>query len=564
MKIDTIHIHNFRGIIDQTFQIGDYSLLVGANNTGKTTVMDCIRAFYEKDGYSYKSDRDAPKKGKEDGESFIEIEYCLSDEEYDSLAENYKVAPNRLKVKKSFETSEKLSDGRSAKGVIRGFTREGDYSGESFYGARNVQNGKLGELIYIPASNDVTEFTKFSGPSALRDLVTNILTNVLNESQDYNELRSSIEKFSSQIKAIESKNNQSVNVFEEELNQMLTPWETSFRINIEAPEVPEIIKSMTKYYLSDNNLACEQDIENYGSGFQRHFIYSLITIGNKYLSSPKNSTKKEFSPQLSLLLFEEPEAFLHPPQQIKLAHDLKKLGKKSTWQILCSTHSPSFVSRAVEDVPSIIHFDKNCGIVSTHQINKEQLGSLLDSNLKIIQILKKYPKSKEKLLDEDSSPEINLIKYFMTLNPDRASAFFSEIVLLVEGPSEVYLINKLLEEEKIIPKNNIYVFDCLGKYNIHRFMNLFGALGIFHSVLYDGDNEENEHQEINDLIENNKNKYTLKINKLPKNLEESLGVNKIEDNYKKPQHLLYLYINQKINQEKLNNFIDIIKGLIAN
>ena len=23
MKIDTIHIHNFRGIIDQTFQLGD-------------------------------------------------------------------------------------------------------------------------------------------------------------------------------------------------------------------------------------------------------------------------------------------------------------------------------------------------------------------------------------------------------------------------------------------------------------------------------------------------------------------------------------------------------------
>jgi hypothetical protein len=133
-------------------------------------------------------------------------------------------------VKKSFETSEKLSDGKPAKGVIRGFTREGVYSGESFYGAKNVQNGKLGEIIYIPASNDVTEFTKFSGPSALRDLVTNILTNVLNENQSYTELTSSIENFSSKIKTIESKNNQSVNVFEEELNQMLTPWELAYKL----------------------------------------------------------------------------------------------------------------------------------------------------------------------------------------------------------------------------------------------------------------------------------------------------------------------------------------------
>ena len=204
---------------------------------------------------------------------------------------------------------------------------------------------------------------------------------------------------------------------------------------------------MTKYYLTDNNLGCEQDINNYGSGFQRHFIYSLITIGNKYLSNPKISTKKEFSPQLSLLLFEEPEAFLHPPQQIKLAHDLKRLGEESNWQILCSTHSPSFVSRAVEDIISIIHFENNGGIVSTHQINKEQLDSLFVSNLKIIQIIEKYPESKNKLLDEDYSPEIDLIKYFMILNPDRASAFFSEIVLLVEGPSEVYLINKLLKKK---------------------------------------------------------------------------------------------------------------------
>ena len=564
MKIDTIHIHNFRGIIDQTFQLGDYSLLVGANNTGKTTVMDCIRAFYEKDGYSYKSDRDSPKKGKEDGESFIEIEYCLSDEEYDSLAENYQIAPNRLKVKKSFETSEKLSDGKPAKGVIRGFTREGVYSGESFYGAKNVQNGKLGEIIYIPASNDVTEFTKFSGPSALRDLVTNILTNVLNENQSYTELTSSIENFSSKIKTIESKNNQSVNVFEEELNQMLTPWGTSFQINIEAPGLPEIIKSMTKYCFIDNNLGCEQDINNYGSGFQRHFIYSLIRIGNKYLSNPKISTKKEFSPQLSLLLFEEPEAFLHPPQQIKLAHDLKRLGEESNWQILCSTHSPSFVSRAVEDVISIIHFENNGGIVSTHQINKEQLDSLFVSNLKIMQILEKFHKLDEDLVEEDSSPEINLIKYFMSLNPDRASAFFSEIVLLVEGPSEVYLINKLLEEEIIISNNNVYVFDCLGKHNIHRFMNLFGALGINHSVLYDGDNEKNEHKEINDLIENNIKDYTLKINKFPDDLEVSLGVETIKENYKKPQHLLYLYINQEIDQEKLDNFINVIQDLISN
>jgi len=52
-----LHIHNFRGIIDQTLHLGNYSLLVGANNTGKTTIIDCIRVFYEKDKYSYTNEK---------------------------------------------------------------------------------------------------------------------------------------------------------------------------------------------------------------------------------------------------------------------------------------------------------------------------------------------------------------------------------------------------------------------------------------------------------------------------------------------------------------------------
>lgn len=486
----------------------------------------------------------------------------LTNEEYESLAENYKIGSNILKVKKSFETSEKLSDGKPAIGVIRGFTRGRVYSSESFYGAHNVQNGKLGEIIYIPASNEVNEFTKLSGPSALRDLISKILTGVINDSDTYNELRSSIDKFSFQIKESKSKNKQSLNIFEEELNKMLLPWGSSFQLRIETPPISDIIKSMTKYYLIDNYLGCEQDIENYGSGFQRHFIYSLITSGNKYLIDHNSSEKKEFIPNLSLLLFEEPEAFLHPSQQIKLARDLMAMAINRDWQILCSTHSPNFVSKAVENIPSIIHFEKNNGI-TTHQISKGGWESICDSNNVIFDSTDKNSNPLDKLLEEDSSEEMNWIKYFLCLNPDRASAFFSELVLLVEGPSEVNLINKLIDDEEVSAFNNIYVFDCIGKFNIHLFMNLFGALGIKHSVLFDLDgNKNDQHKMINSLINKNGNSYTRKIKGLPIDLETSLGVEKPKESYKKPQHLMYLYINQKIDEEKLNNFIKIIQELI--
>ena len=69
-----------------------------------------------------------------------------------------------------------------------------------------------------------------------------------------------------------------------------------------------------KYCFIDNNLGCEQDINNYGSVSTSLFIHSL---NRKQYLSAKISPKRIFI-QLSLLLFEE-RAFLHPPQQIKLA-----------------------------------------------------------------------------------------------------------------------------------------------------------------------------------------------------------------------------------------------------
>ena len=60
MKISQVQIHNFRGILDESFELQDYTLLVGPNNAGKSTVMDAIRAFYEKDKFTFKKDSDFP------------------------------------------------------------------------------------------------------------------------------------------------------------------------------------------------------------------------------------------------------------------------------------------------------------------------------------------------------------------------------------------------------------------------------------------------------------------------------------------------------------------------
>jgi len=94
MKIKSLTIHNFRSIKEVKFNLEDYVILVGANNAGKSNILTALRIFYE-DEIKFNEKSDFPKFQTEDNESWIEIEYLLTQEEFISLKEEYK-NPNRV------------------------------------------------------------------------------------------------------------------------------------------------------------------------------------------------------------------------------------------------------------------------------------------------------------------------------------------------------------------------------------------------------------------------------------------------------------------------------------
>ncbi|MFH1920545.1 MAG: AAA family ATPase, partial [Planctomycetota bacterium] len=99
MKLVHLDIHNFRGIHDSSLSVFNYNLMVGPNNAGKSTVIDALRAFYEKDGFKYKRDRDFPFIEGVDEESWIEIAFRLTDTEDSSLANDYRQNDKILRVR---------------------------------------------------------------------------------------------------------------------------------------------------------------------------------------------------------------------------------------------------------------------------------------------------------------------------------------------------------------------------------------------------------------------------------------------------------------------------------
>jgi predicted ATP-dependent endonuclease of OLD family len=559
MKLKKVAIKNFRSIKQVAFTLESYSLLIGANNCGKSTVIDAIRVFYEKDKYKY-TESDKPHGSSKIDPAWIELTYQLTDEEFDTLPEKYQQADKSLKLRRHL--SGKSEIGQKA-GDIHGYLSDGTLEKSPFHGS--VQQGKLGEIVYIPAVSKVEDQTKLSGPSPLRDLISQLTGDILESSKEFGDFARSTEQLAGAMKSTSTDDGRSLSGLESELNKALEPWGADFAINLAPPRTQDIIKSMVTQQFRDHASGdpVEVDANKFGSGFQRHFIYSLIELQSRMKAPRPKPKKKEFSPNMTLLLFEEPEAFLHPPQQESLSRNLRKMASSASRQVLCSTHSAHFVSRSASELPAMVRLSRTKGICSSAQIDQDRWNTICDNNQQINKLAEKWPKG-WRPDESDFAASMEAVKYCLWLSPDRASAFFANRVLLVEGPTELALLNRLIDEGKVEPPTGgLHVMDCMGKFNIHRFMGLMGALGIPHAVIYDDDEGKGvQHTDLNYLIDNSRNEYTLEITAINKDLEQLLGAKLSSQTHRKPQHLMHLYQMGEIDQNNLEAFCGLVRGAL--
>ena len=372
-----------------------------------------------------------------------------------------------------------------------------------------------------------------------------------------------IQEFKKNMEAFqeeETEENLSLRGLKDKINNRISEWDAEFQIHIDPYTETDIVKNLVSFDFRDSQVDESLPAKSYGQGFQRHLIYTLLTLASEYNLPNKASNKKDFKPDFTLILFEEPEAFLHPPQQDALSWSLQRLSEHKGTQVLASTHSPHFVSNNTENLSSIIRLQRLAGVTRAWQLSETTINSIFQSNQEINDLPGMGASEESKQL------EMEAIKYFLWLNPLRCGLFFAEHVILVEGTTEVVFVNFLAANGNInIPKGGLFVLDCLGKFNIHRFMNLLGNLGIRHSVLYDDDSNKSNrrHEEAAKLIVRSKNDYTTKIQALSPNLEQFLGVDDRVGSHEKPQHMMFQFHNCGINSENLNQFIDLINALVC-
>ena len=543
MKVVEVKIHNFRSVCDATILVADCGILVGVNNAGKTSVIDAIRCFYGK-GVKFDKNRDFPKKGATDNESWVEIEFKPSPEEFDNLKDEYKSPNQTFRVRNYFLSENKGKDNKPLVGPYAYV--EGQLSEERFYGFKNVGQGKFGEIIYIPAVSKVDEHTKLTGPSALRDLLNTVLSKVMEQSRAYQELSASFAQFEGAIKTEATDEGHSIQGVETDISEDLAGWGVGFKLRINPVGIDEVIKGLIGHEIVDGELETTQPIGSYGQGFQRSLIYTLIRVAAKYSTKKSVPKKKEFSPELTWILFEEPEAFLHPTQINVLSSNLRSLADSPSSQVLLSSHNPLFATHSIRDISAICRLQKENSQTAVYQIHEQQLAAILDSNQREAQA---WQAAGMQVDPDDLLTDMEAVKYALWLDEKRSGAFFSEKILLVEGPTETALLSYMRDQGMLPSCSDVFVIDTIGKFNMHRFMRLFEHFGIKHCVLYDRDN--GRHAAVDAAIQAAINPFTIGVDSFTLDLEGFLGIPSARQKHRKPQHVMLHVERNKIDLNPL-------------
>ncbi|QEC74624.1 ATP-dependent nuclease [Mucilaginibacter ginsenosidivorax] len=188
----------------------------------------------------------------------------------------------------------------------------------------------------------------------------------------------------------------------------------------------------------------------YGHGVIRQALYNFIS----FLKKTSSGTRKSY-----IILFEEPELFLHPEAAFRLRKSLYDLAENSPFQILIATHSPLMIdiSKPHTSLVRIVkHADES---TEAYQVDDDVFRG-----------------------DEEKKDRIQMINRF---NPHICESFYAKNVIIVEGDTEAIVFRDLIG--RFYNQYEVYVLNSGTKNNIPFFQEIFTAFHIQHCVIHDSD-----------------------------------------------------------------------------
>lgn len=465
MRLYQLTIKNFRGLKGERntikFEKSDIIFLIGQNNVGKSTYLRGYEFFVNSkqvakrsDFYDYNPSIPIEMEGW-----FIHEAEDVEDESFAGKGKSkdpqwvskWADTDGIIKVRKTWSVENSLFKKQT-------FSPQKDQWIDNGFGGFDSLFTKAAPIpIAINAMEDEESLNE-----KVNKLMQDRYLKKIRESQSelYEEALGKIQKLEEAIT-----NSEEIGKLNVELNSHFKKVFSELSLKIQAQNVEDIKledlfkKNHTISVERDNTTRPETFLQN-GHGVIRQALFNFIT----FLRDISEQDKKEY-----LILYEEPELFLHPRVTFKLRNSLYDLAKDSPYQILCATHSPLMIDVSRPHA-SLVRAIKVAGEeTETFQVGEDVFNK-----------------------DEERKQYVQMINRF---NPHVCEAFYADKVILVEGDTEAIVYRALLK--KYYPEEEVFVLNTGSKNNIPFFQEILTAFHIEHYAIHDIDTEYNSNEKRN-------------------------------------------------------------------
>ena len=392
MKIDKIRIKGFRNFQDEEITLQKKTLIIGANDVGKTNFLYALRILFDK--------------------SITDQDLELAPSDYNAYvnADRIEITVTLVDITEDFLLSTFRGYVKDGITLIR-YTnqKDGTYKFYQGYNEETLQHTEFETRQYIKRLNMQYVDTNRDLMSFLRREKAQLLQAakerrepeaVIKDNEYISGIQSDLDKIHEKISSLDYVSSALNDVNTELSSLSINNGDQSVKFIAGNTDASKLLENLSLTYSSeDAPLTIGGDGRN-----NQIFIATWVTR--------QNSRKNEN--QVTFYAIEEPEAHLHPHQQKRLSEYIQD---KLDSQVFVTSHSPHIASK----------FDPG-NIVRLYSKNKLTYAACGGCN-----------KSLKKVLHD----------FGYRLNPISSETFFSDGVFLVEGTSEVIFYTALAHENNL-------------------------------------------------------------------------------------------------------------------
>ena len=335
MRIDSIHVRNFRTLADIEVTLSDsYTAICGANDAGKTNVIRTLRHLFEegsdrptyflqddsddisiKDDYTKWNSRTDPQEVKIEISATIVVSSDRDAGLYQSITKQLSISapPSDLRLRLDVVyAQEKLT------GQVTITVDDIPYSGID---ADEVLNRiRTARCIQFHNSTEGDRFGPLMGTSTQQDLSSKDISSLERAHKSLNGVYRRLAK--GRQKAIE---------------EYLARLELPYKVGV---SLPRFEPDYLPFKIAMGEKQYDIKLEDWGSGTRNQtFIIQRLIAAQQVSTSEASATKVT-----PVIVIEEPESFLHPHAQARLGRTLQDLSTELDVQVVVTTHSPYMLS----------------------------------------------------------------------------------------------------------------------------------------------------------------------------------------------------------------------------